>query len=53
MSYRLRGKPSERMGRKVTGLSPFILDKIAELQSKYSNTRSLLEAGFLVWKLTK
>ncbi len=34
------------MGRKVADLSPFKLDKIAELQSKCSNTRLPFGSGF-------
>jgi hypothetical protein len=35
--FLLKGKPSERMGRKASGLSPPEGDKVAGLQSKYNN----------------
>lgn len=41
------------MGRKVAGLSPFKLDKIAELQSKCSNTRLPFGSGFFSLETNK
>ncbi len=53
----LKGKPSERLGRKATGLSPLDKDMVAGLLGRCNNKcirarLSLSEAGFL-WPIIK